>query len=661
MNGFSGWLANTKVRNQILLGLAVILSFMLIILASVLVQSGNVQRAGAESERAARLELTGARMAAALGERTAAYRDFLLKGDRDALEDYRSADGRFRATLALARDLTADLDQIEHLGMVEILADRWMEEVAQVGIAVREATLAPGGPAPDTVMELAQSGVDRELVASMRLTLDEFQSEQAEIAEDRRIAGARAVNSLRWFTIALTLAAIIIGFLVGNWIARRIAASLAQAVEFAAAVAGGDLTREMPVVTADETGEVIGTLNRMAADLRRTVGAVGGATTQVATSAEQIAAAAEEISYTADKQVASTEETSTSMEEIAAQITRVSRGAESLSASVDQISSAIGQMSNAIEETAASAESAGTSVEETSATIEEMVTSITRVGRHIQETQEIAKVAEGDADAGGDAVQRTTDSMRRIHGEMEALVAVIRTLGASSEAVGRISEVIEDIADQTNLLALNAAIEAARAGEQGRGFAVVAGEIRRLAERAVDSSREIGTTIRDVITGMSSAVASTNDVAERTREGIELADGAGGALEKIIGSASRTRTLMEEVALATQQQIGAADQVQDAIRHIQQLAEETRLATREQAQGSRQIVDAVENITRQTRDVFAATEEQKRGGDMILQSTEQINEGARSTQTAIQEMSKTARDLSTQARRLSELVAKFHV
>lgn len=661
MTAVRSWLLNTRVRNKILFGFSLVLLFMLAVLVSVMVQTQRIASFSQESRRAAEIELQAAKLDVALTARIAAFRDYLGSGQPEALEAFRDADNVFQTRLSELDRLVEGEARRALLDTVRVRSVEWMEEVARPGIELRQAvsTATPAGrDSLEAAMRsgLARRGADRAIAA-----LDELEREEAAIVTERQAHRDAALESLRWMTVIFTVLALAISFMVATILAGHIAASLERAVAFAASVAEGDLTGEVEMPTRDEVGVMIGTLNRMTSDLRRTVGSVSATSGQVASAAEEIAAAAQQISYTADQQVRSTEETSASTEQIAAQIARVSRSAESLAVSVDQTSSSIGQMSNAIEQTAASAEALGTSVEETSTTIEQMSASMSEVGRHVEETRVIARDAANDARVGGDAVGRSVEGMQRIHSEIEELVQVMRELGSTSEAVGRISEVIEDIADQTNLLALNAAIEAARAGEHGRGFAVVAGEIRRLAERSVESSREIGTTIRSVIDDVHKAVTTTGDVAQRTQDGIALADSAGSALEKIIDSSGRTRELMDEVALATDQQIGAARQAQDAISHILRVAAEMRLATREQASGTRQIVDAVANMNRQTQEVFSATEEQKRGGEMILEATENINQGARSTQEAIQEMANASQELSSQATRLSELVATFRV
>jgi methyl-accepting chemotaxis protein len=660
MNGLRRWFADTRMRNKILTGFGTVLLLMAAVAVIVVVQAQRAQELSDESRLAVDALDLANRLDLALSDRVASFRDFLLSGEAEALTLYAEANSRFDETVAQLESAIDSPEQLQRLAAVRQAAAEWEQTVALPGIELRQATLQPGGPPVESAITFFQQQ-GRAGAEAARSAIEAFRLEQTQLVDSARQRRDDAISQIRNATILATLAGVLVSLLVATWLASLIARALRRAVEFGGVVAGGDFTQHLPTEGEDELGELIGTLNRMAADLRKTVSGVTGATSQVATASEQIASAAEQISYTSDQQVRSTEETSSSMEEIAAQIARVARSTESLAASVEQTSTSVTEMSNSIEQTATSTETLGASVEETSATIEEMVVSITQVGRHIDETSEIATTAVADARTGGDAVERTSEGMKRIHQEMDELSRTVKQLGSAGASIGRISDVIESIADQTNLLALNASIEAARAGEHGRGFSVVAQEIRRLAERAVESTREIGTTVREVIQDMEQVGRKSGEVAERTNEGIKLATSAGAALEKIISSSDRTQQLMKEVSQATRQQIGAAEQAQEAIRHIQNVAHEVRIATREQATGSRQIAEAVENMNRQTQEVFAATGEQKKGGEMVLNATEQINQGARATQEAIKEMAQAAQDLSSQANRLSGLISSFRV
>ncbi|HEX8272322.1 MAG TPA: methyl-accepting chemotaxis protein [Longimicrobiaceae bacterium] len=657
MRRLAEWYRDASIRWKIGLGFVPVLLLMLGIMAAVWVQVERIADATAALEEAEAVQNQVARVGQAFATRASAMRDYAITGQEEALEPYREADRELGQALAAADTLVRDTEpqQQERLDSVARISRTWRREVADRVVPLRRAG------AVDQIAAFYRTGEAREWVRDAHDQLADFNSRQAEITGARRATVDDAVEQIRLTLILLTIGAVVAALGIAGWLAGRIARPLQRAVEFASTVAAGDLTQRIEAEGRDEVGILTGTLNRMSDDLRKAIGGVNAATAQVAAASDQIAATSQRMAQTVDDQVAATEQTSTSMEEIAAQIGRVASSTESLAASVEQTSSSMGQMGRSIEHTAASADTLGAAVEQASATIDEMAASIQQVGRHVEETRQIAMEAAADAGGGGEAVGRVMHGMQRIHTEVDALTEAIRGLGETGRSVGQVSELIEDIADQTNLLALNAAIEAARAGEHGRGFAVVAQEIRRLAERSVESAREIGSTIRGIQAELERATRSSGGVAERTAEGIELAEAAAGALEKIVGSAARTRELMEEVALAAQQQTLAARQASESTQHIRQIADEVRIATREQSLASRQIVQATENMNEQTQQVFAATAEQKRGGEMVLRATENIAMGARAAQASVREAARAAADVAQQAQRLSELVGSFRV
>lgn len=661
MGRLSDWFRNTRVRNKILLGYGVLVTFMALVAAVVFIQGATLDGARSELDRVERLQRGAGAMRAALSERVAAFREYMITGEDLSLDAYRAAEVAFDQAMAETRAAAQEEEvQRARLDTISALATTWEDEVAVPGIQLRQAVSAGESPESAIAAYFIEGG-GRRAAELAREALQRLEDRAVQIAQDRGEGILRAVDRMQLASLLLTLLAVAVGVALAIWIAGRISDPLTRALRFAEAVAGGDLTGRIEARGDDEIGRLVASLNTMAERLRAVVGEVGEATTRVASAAEQIAATSERISTTVDQQVGATEAMSSSIEEIAAQISRVAQSAESLAASVDQTSSSIAEMGQSIQVTAENAEALGSAVDETSTTMEEMAASIAQAESHTRETRQIAETAAEDAHAGGAAVQQVSGGIRRIHQEMESLVGIIQSLGKAGEAVGRISGLMEDIADQTNLLALNASIEAARAGDQGRGFAVVAQEVRRLAERSVESAREIGTTIDEVRDCVREAVQSTGVVAERTEEGIAVAENAASALDKILDSSSRTRDLMDEMALAMQQQTQAAGQTQEAVRHIQEIAEESRITTREQAQSSRQIVEAVESMNRQTQEVFSATAEQKRGGELILQSTEEISGGARMAQGAVQELVHAAQDLSVQASRLTEMIRTFRV
>ena len=173
----------------------------------------------------------------------------------------------------------------------------------------------------------------------------------------------------------------------------------------------------------------------------------------------------------------------------------------------------------------------------------------------------------------------------------------IQALGKSSDRIGHIVGVIDDIADQTNLLALNAAIEAARAGEQGRGFAVVADEVRKLAERTTTATKEIAEMIETIQEETRTAVVAMNSGTVKVDEGVNSAREAGEALQKIINSAQNVQDMISQIATAATEQASATVQVKANMEQIAGLVKKSTDGAQNSAQACGDLSSLASDLT----------------------------------------------------------------
>ena len=179
--------------------------------------------------------------------------------------------------------------------------------------------------------------------------------------------------------------------------------------------------------------------------------------------------------------------------------------------------------------------------------IREIVTATGRVSEEAQKTR-----MEGEE--GRKTLDDLLSQVRESGEAMRALVDVVNGLNARSQEIGKVVEVIDDIASQTNLLALNAAIEAARAGEQGRGFAVVADEVRKLAERTIRATKEIGSTIRETQNDTTKTVTLIHGTLGKVEESQKKAEVVGTVFESIVDHASVLSNTLSSIAGVTENQ-----------------------------------------------------------------------------------------------------------
>jgi len=278
----------------------------------------------------------------------------------------------------------------------------------------------------------------------------------------------------------------------------------------------------------------------------------------------------------------------------------INKLADSFTATITEISSAVqaavyaaNQISSSAEEMANGAQEQSNQTTEVAGAIGEMTKTILDTTRNSSIAAETAKISGSTAKEGGKVVAETVEGMNRIAEVVRKSAETVQALGKSSDQIGEIIQVIDDIADQTNLLALNAAIEAARAGEQGRGFAVVADEVRKLAERTTKATKEIAGMIKQIQKDTNGAVESMGKGTEEVEKGKALADKAGESLNEIITGTEKAVDVITRVAAASEEQSSTSEQISKSIELISNV-------TRESTAGIQQIAKASEDLSNLT-------------------------------------------------------------
>ena len=218
-----------------------------------------------------------------------------------------------------------------------------------------------------------------------------------------------------------------------------------------------------------------------------------------------------------------------------------------------------------------------------STAINEMAVSIEDVSKNAAESAEVAEASVGTARTGAEAVQRTITGMDTIREQIQETSKRIKRLGESSQEIGDIVELINDIADQTNILALNAAIQAAMAGESGRGFAVVADEVQRLAERSSNATKQIEALVKTIQTDTNEAVISMEQSTSNVVAGARLAEDAGKALGEIESVSQNLADLIHSISNTARQQAQAATNISETMNVIQEITTQTSAGTNETA------------------------------------------------------------------------------
>nr|WP_280712775.1 methyl-accepting chemotaxis protein [Desulfobaculum xiamenense] len=241
----------------------------------------------------------------------------------------------------------------------------------------------------------------------------------------------------------------------------------------------------------------------------------------------------------------------------------------------DQVASASEELSAQVEQSSRGADQQRGMAAEAATAIEQMNASVLEVARNASAAAEIAERTRSTARKGVDVVGEVIHGFDRVHSGFLQVDESMKGLGTQAEGISTIVQVIEDIADQTNLLALNAAIEAARAGEAGRGFAVVADEVRKLAEKTMTATKEVGRAVHAIqdstgrtMQDMSESGAIMKTLSGQTEEAVS-------SLRDILAMVEETSAQVQSIASAAEEQSAASEQISQSAGDINRIADET--------------------------------------------------------------------------------------
>ncbi|HVJ04417.1 MAG TPA: methyl-accepting chemotaxis protein [Candidatus Saccharimonadales bacterium] len=262
----------------------------------------------------------------------------------------------------------------------------------------------------------------------------------------------------------------------------------------------------------------------------------------------------------------------------------------------NDVSTSANQILNASETMATGATQQDHEITNTSSAVEELTVSMKQVSNNAEASAEAARRALDAAEQGNRSVRDTLEGMQRIRSSVQATAKKIKSLGDRSLEISEIINVINDITEQTNLLALNAAIEAARAGEAGRGFAVVADEVRKLAEHSRTATKDIAALIKAIQAETNEAVVVMEEGTREVEVGARLADQAGKALEAISVVVRQSAELVQEISLASKQQVRGTEGVANAMQIISNITRQTSQGARQTARSTEQMVKMSEQL-----------------------------------------------------------------
>lgn len=358
-------------------------------------------------------------------------------------------------------------------------------------------------------------------------------------------------DALRIKVMILAVALVLIFTIIIVILVRRALSPLVKLTEAARQIAAGDLEKEVPVETADEIGTLTVAINQM---------------------------------------------TTVIVRNLKEEIDRNSLLHASIKEAIIRLASSTGEMLAISGQQSSGATNQAAAIQEVTTTSEEIVITAKLISELAEMLDSVAETTSTTCSAGTNDIANAIEGMHRLRSQVQSIATSMLQLGDNSQKIGGIVEIIDEISDQTNLLALNAAIEAAGAGEAGKRFAIVAQEVKRLAERTVDATRQIKGLIEETH-------RSTNKTIMVTEEGTKAVDTAAALVDKIQYSFENIMTMVmdtsrtaKEITFSTQQQTSASEQVAETLIEVRDVALQVAMSAKETERTVAEVVELTDQM-----------------------------------------------------------------
>lgn len=361
----------------------------------------------------------------------------------------------------------------------------------------------------------------------------------------------RKIAALRTQIIGSMLLMLLVSSMTIFFVVRYSIRPLLKLTEAARRIADGNLNEEIPVETSDEIGTLAEAFNKM---------------------------------------------TTVIVKNLKGEIDKSSRLIASIREAIIRLSSSANEMMAISAQQSSGATQQATAVQEVTTTSEEIAITAKQITDNAKSVESMAEETTQSCTAGTSDVTNAIEGMTILKTQVQSIAESMLQLGDNSQKIGGIVEIIDEISDQTNLLALNAAIEAAGAGEAGKRFAIVAQEVKRLAERTVDATKQIKGLIEEI-------QKATNSTIMVTEEGTKGVDAASALVDKvqlsfgnIINMVEETARSAKEITLSTQQQTSACEQMAETMTEVRDVAQQVATSATETERAISDIMEQTEKL-----------------------------------------------------------------